>query len=306
MNTDNGNNSMQDCVKYLRDNLSVNDVYLQMCEESSELSQASAKMVRVLNNTNPTPVTYSEALTNFLEEMADVLVCWEVLVNRVNKEKVSSLKEYKMSRWANRLSTKSDNKKNNVYTVDGKECKIGDVYYGKSDGKKWTLTSFSEDKYPYTLQVAHKHREGTPSAYYEIKQVKPEWMGRSVQSVKTWDNVTVHIGNKVYTDDSLLPYTIKGISEQYGMYYVTLYPSNAVVSPIRLYSKPVQDSKYTFKHDKALCKISPLGYYCRLQGVTDVKNVQVEEVVKYLSNHFNERIKKLSLNLDDLKELLSI
>ena len=297
MDTD--NNKANDYVKYLRDNLSVNDVYLQMCEESSELSQASAKMVRVLNNTNPTPVTYSEALNNFLEEMADVLVCWDVLVNRVNKEKVNSLKQYKLSRWANRLSTKGSTKKPDTptYVVDGKDCKIGDVYYGQSDGKKWTLTSFCEDRYPYTLQVVHKCKEKASTCCYEVKQVKPEWMRRSVQSIKTWDGVTVHVGGKVYTDFSLPSYTVKSIQEQCGIYYVTLSPGDVVVSPISLYSKPVQDSKYMFNDDRDLCESNPLNYYCRLQQIKDSKNVSVNEVIKCLNNHFSERIKKLNLNM---------
>ena len=47
----------------------------QMAEEAAELSQAALKLVRVIRNENPTPVTQGEAQKCLIEEWTDVYQC---------------------------------------------------------------------------------------------------------------------------------------------------------------------------------------------------------------------------------------
>lgn len=93
----------KDTFSVIRDNLAETDMYLQLAEEASELSQAASKYIRVLRGNNPTPVTRHEAVENVLEEFADVLVCFEALFSTYQNDHVATVKASKASRWADRL-----------------------------------------------------------------------------------------------------------------------------------------------------------------------------------------------------------
>lgn len=62
-------------MKKMRDVLPETEILAQLAEEASELAQAALKKRRVLDGTNPTPVSLKEANDNLVEEGADVLLC---------------------------------------------------------------------------------------------------------------------------------------------------------------------------------------------------------------------------------------
>lgn len=78
-------------------------VLRQLAEESSEVTQAALKLIRVIEGT--TPVTYQEAIENLAEELGDVQNC--VLVLEKSFGGLSALSEAigekKMKRWCERL-----------------------------------------------------------------------------------------------------------------------------------------------------------------------------------------------------------
>lgn len=61
------------------DYLDSSEVLAQLAEECSEAAQAALKMRRALDGVNPTPVTPEEAMSNLIEELADVAHCALVL-----------------------------------------------------------------------------------------------------------------------------------------------------------------------------------------------------------------------------------
>ena len=77
----------------------------QCAEECSELSQACLKMARKLRGDNPTPKTMEEINNDLHEEIADVLVCIDVLYNAgvLSAEHIHSIVKIKSDRWLQRL-----------------------------------------------------------------------------------------------------------------------------------------------------------------------------------------------------------
>ena len=89
-----------DAVKVL---IGKRAAYEALAEESSELTQASLKVIRSLGLAgNPTPVTFEEAQDNLREEMRDVLACLYVLGVKIPDVKELVLCEKSM-RWQKRL-----------------------------------------------------------------------------------------------------------------------------------------------------------------------------------------------------------
>lgn len=80
--------------------LPCEDKLIQLAEESAELAQAAAKLVRAIRN--QTPLTPAEALDMLTEEAADVYNCCEVL--RLDKIKIRQIARRKMARWEARLN----------------------------------------------------------------------------------------------------------------------------------------------------------------------------------------------------------
>lgn len=82
--------------------LSAGERYAQLAEECNELGKAALKIRRIITpGASPTLITIEEALDNLNEELADVLVCCEVLP--LDWEKVYNIEKEKTERWVMRL-----------------------------------------------------------------------------------------------------------------------------------------------------------------------------------------------------------
>ena len=92
---------MEETLK-VSDYLPNEDRLLQVAEEATELAQAALKVVRILEGSNPTPVSYELAKKNLIEETADVLLSLEQ-VPEVDWQKVQEVKKTKLARWLERL-----------------------------------------------------------------------------------------------------------------------------------------------------------------------------------------------------------
>ena len=73
-----------------------------VAEEAVELAHAAMKMQRILNGTNPTPVTEKEAQGKIMEEICDLYNALEVLKLDVNL-KYEHIRKKKMTRWVERI-----------------------------------------------------------------------------------------------------------------------------------------------------------------------------------------------------------
>lgn len=82
--------------------LGTNLLMLQLAEECSELSQSCLKYVRT-NSKNEPKGTKEEILDNFSEEVADVLLCIELLDDMLDADDIESRCDFKLGRWMNRL-----------------------------------------------------------------------------------------------------------------------------------------------------------------------------------------------------------
>lgn len=95
----------KDRLTYIADRISERDLILQIAEEASELAAAAAKVIRIMNGTNPTPVSYVEAKNNLAEELGDVELCL-VLAQRkkfLSPEMMLDCICQKTNRWSDRL-----------------------------------------------------------------------------------------------------------------------------------------------------------------------------------------------------------
>lgn len=95
----------------IRSYLSQAELLAQLAEEAAELSKAALKLRRVCDGTNPTPVTYDEALRNIKEEIADVKLLLSILGLDSNYMEISMIQAEKLVRWIDRLN-KSGGKDN--------------------------------------------------------------------------------------------------------------------------------------------------------------------------------------------------
>lgn len=91
-------------VLYLQENLSLEAKHEQLAEESCELAQAALKLIRAYGNGNPTPISYSDAFENLMEEVADVLLCLEILDLYPGTQRLDA----KLGRWYNRVKEAQD------------------------------------------------------------------------------------------------------------------------------------------------------------------------------------------------------
>lgn len=97
-------------LEYIAANLSDEDILCQIAEEAAELAQAALKLRRAITGTNPTPVSYDEALNNLVEEYSDTTGAFGVYAVKqfgedlsIVVEKVESTTATKYKRWADRI-----------------------------------------------------------------------------------------------------------------------------------------------------------------------------------------------------------
>lgn len=86
-----------------RDYLTEGELLCQLAEEAAELAQAALKERRALEDDNPTPVSYTDAHANLLEEVADVYVSLGELLSLLDWEVVAHTRAEKEKRWIERL-----------------------------------------------------------------------------------------------------------------------------------------------------------------------------------------------------------
>ena len=82
----------------------------QLGEECCELGQAALKLARKYRDENPTPKTESECLDNLAEEIADVMLCIDLLVEDLDMGEIithgsiESIQLMKYLRWSGRIA----------------------------------------------------------------------------------------------------------------------------------------------------------------------------------------------------------
>ena len=87
---------------YITKRLSESERYAQLAEECNELGKAALKIRRIITpGASPTLMTSEAALDNLHEEIADVLVCCEVLP--VDWTIIREIEQKKSDRWTLRL-----------------------------------------------------------------------------------------------------------------------------------------------------------------------------------------------------------
>ena len=89
--------------EYIQKQLPLEELLCQLAEEGAELSKAALKMRRVIDGKNPTPVKFVEALDNLREEIADVMLCLQMLDMDPNHWTYQEIMDAKTHRWAERL-----------------------------------------------------------------------------------------------------------------------------------------------------------------------------------------------------------
>lgn len=88
-------------MAYINSRLTEEELLAQLAEEAAELTHAALKMRRVMEGTNPTPVTHEEAREALLEEVADVTLLLDLL--RLNQIEIDRITIAKLARWQRRL-----------------------------------------------------------------------------------------------------------------------------------------------------------------------------------------------------------
>ena len=93
----------------VKDYLTQAELLCQLAEESAELAQAALKERRTFDDDNPTPVSYTDAHANLLEEVADVYVSLGELLSLADWETVAHTRAEKENRWMQRLEERDNN-----------------------------------------------------------------------------------------------------------------------------------------------------------------------------------------------------
>ena len=86
------------------------EILAQLAEEAAELAQAALKLRRVIDGTNPTPVSEEEAKAAIIEELSDVALCCKLLNIRPSRYTMQK----KLNRWRKRLEVRNCGQKDFV------------------------------------------------------------------------------------------------------------------------------------------------------------------------------------------------
>ena len=74
-----------------------------LAKAASRLAHSALKLRRTMSNENPTPVTTEAAALKVQEEVADVLLCLDILGFDVTDPNIDLIQEQKIMRWIRRL-----------------------------------------------------------------------------------------------------------------------------------------------------------------------------------------------------------
>ena len=94
--------------EYIRSRLGEPELLGQLAEEAAELTQAALKLRRAITGINPTPVSTQDALKAYQEEIADVVLCLNMLEFDSKIADVDGIMERKLQRWVTRLKEKEN------------------------------------------------------------------------------------------------------------------------------------------------------------------------------------------------------
>ena len=83
----------------IKEYIPQSEILAQLAEEAAELAQAALKLRRTMDGRNPTPVGFSEAYNNLIEEYSDVTLC----IRELDMNYSPSIIEHKLKRWVKRL-----------------------------------------------------------------------------------------------------------------------------------------------------------------------------------------------------------
>lgn len=74
-----------------------------LAKAASRLAHSALKLRRTMSHENPTPVTTEAAVLKVQEEVADVLLCLDILGFDVTDSNIDLIQEQKTMRWIGRL-----------------------------------------------------------------------------------------------------------------------------------------------------------------------------------------------------------
>lgn len=94
-------------IEHIAAFLTVHEKRGQLAEEASELSQAALKMQRLFMPMNKPRKTYAECVDNVYEEIADILVCLDVLGISHSADEINRIRREKEQRWARGIRRKT-------------------------------------------------------------------------------------------------------------------------------------------------------------------------------------------------------
>ena len=99
---------MNENVEYVKKVLPKEVLFVQLAEECNELAQAALKIYRILDGRNPTPVPLTQALSDVVEEVSDVLGVLRALelTDAEFAAQYSRISADKFERWVDRLKEK--------------------------------------------------------------------------------------------------------------------------------------------------------------------------------------------------------
>lgn len=90
-------------LDFIRQEVPLDEQWAQLGEEATELSHAAQKMRRIIAGRNPSPVPLEAAKAMVFEEIADVLLCLEVLRIDLGHPVIRGTAERKLDRWVRRI-----------------------------------------------------------------------------------------------------------------------------------------------------------------------------------------------------------
>jgi NTP pyrophosphatase (non-canonical NTP hydrolase) len=96
-------------VDYIREHITDTAMLAQIAEEAAELAHAAAKLIRIVDGTNPTPTSFREAVLAIREEFGDVLNACAVY--GITPYSAQDDAADKLNRWAWRIKCEVENGK---------------------------------------------------------------------------------------------------------------------------------------------------------------------------------------------------